>query len=61
MGDHSAGAVMEAMEYPESYGADIQIFFGFSITSANMVMTDGKSLENVGVTPDEMTTPLHRT
>jgi len=57
IGDHSAGAVMEAKSYSEAYGADIQIFFGFSITSADIKMADGKSLETVGVTPDELLIP----
>ena len=57
LGDHSGGAVMEAMTYPESYGADYQIFFGINVTVANIVMADGKSLEDVGVTPDELLLP----
>jgi C-terminal processing protease CtpA/Prc len=57
IGDRSAGAVMEARHYDESLGADVKIFYGFSITSADLVMTDGKSLENTGVTPDEIMLP----
>jgi hypothetical protein len=57
IGDRSAGAVMEARHYDESIGVDAKIFYGFSITSANLVMTDGKSLEDIGVTPDEMVLP----
>ncbi len=54
IGDRSEGAVMEALHYPESIGTDTRIFYGFSITSANLIMTDGKSLEGTGVTPDEI-------
>jgi C-terminal processing protease CtpA/Prc len=57
VGDHSAGAVMEAKYYPESLGTDYKLPFGFSITFANILMTDGKSLENVGVTPDQLLIP----
>jgi len=57
IGDQSAGAVMEARDFDEFLGTDSKIFYGFSITSANLVMTDGKSLENTGVTPDEQMLP----
>ncbi|HMH13281.1 MAG TPA: S41 family peptidase [Edaphobacter sp.] len=57
IGDRSAGAVMEALHYRESLGADTRIFYGFSVTIANLIMTDGKSLENTGVTPDEIVLP----
>lgn len=57
IGDRTAGAVMEAKFYSESEGADAQIFYGFSITEADLIMGDGKSLENVGVTPDELVLP----
>jgi carboxyl-terminal processing protease len=57
IGDRSAGAVMEARYYDESAGMDLKIFYGFSITSANLIMADGKSLENTGVIPDELMLP----
>jgi C-terminal processing protease CtpA/Prc len=57
IGDQSAGAVMEAREIPEWFGTDSKIYYGLSITSANLVMTDGKSLENTGVTPDDKLLP----
>jgi C-terminal processing protease CtpA/Prc len=57
LGDRSAGAVMEARHFNESLGADTKIFYGYSITSADLLMTDGKSLENIGVTPDELILP----
>jgi len=57
IGDKTAGAVMEARFYDESLGNDVQIFYGFEITDANVIMSDGKSLEKVGVTPDEVVLP----
>ncbi len=57
IGDRSAGAVMEARHYSESVGLDDKVFYGFSITSADLVMADGKSLEKVGVTPDTLMLP----
>ncbi len=52
IGDRSAGLVMEALHYPFHTNGDIQVFYGASITRADLIMDDGKSLENVGVTPD---------
>jgi C-terminal processing protease CtpA/Prc len=51
------GAVMEALDYPCSQGADVKFFYGFSVTEADMIMKDGKSLEHVGVTPDTIINP----
>lgn len=57
IGDRSAGAVMEAGDFGEETGTDYQVYYGLSITNANLLMTDGKSLENVGVAPDELLIP----
>lgn len=57
IGDRSAGAVMVARDFYESVGGDYLTFYGFSITSANILMSNGKSLENVGVTPDVILLP----
>jgi carboxyl-terminal processing protease len=51
LGDLSAGMVMEAQFY--SYDTGV----GAEITDADLIMTDGKSLEHVGVTPDEVVLP----
>lgn len=57
LGDRSAGAVMESLGYSFQIGLGTVIPYGFSITDADVIMTDGKSLEHVGVTPDEMRLP----
>ncbi len=57
VGDQSAGAVMESKAHGYQYGTTTLVFYGASITDADIVMSDGKSLENVGVTPDEILLP----
>jgi len=57
MGDKTEGAVMEAKHYEERAGTDTVVFYGASITEWDLLMTDGKSLEHVGVTPDELLLP----
>ncbi len=57
MGDRSSGSVMEAKRYSYKGGTDTVVFFGAQITAANIVMTDGKSLEHHGVVPDEIMLP----
>ena len=57
LGDLSAGAVMRSRFYNHALGADTLVSFGVGITDADVLMTDGKSLENLGVTPDELILP----
>src|SRR5947209_5895497 len=57
IGDRSSGKVMESRIYPREVGLEIVAFFGTNITNADLIMTDGKSLEHVGVTPDELLLP----
>jgi C-terminal processing protease CtpA/Prc len=57
IGDVSAGAVMRAKGYDHEIGLDTIMPYGVSITDADIIMTDGKSLEHVGVTPDEIKLP----
>lgn len=57
IGDRSAGAAMEAHYLRESVGTDERIFYGVSVTSARLVMSDGSSIEGNGVSPDELILP----
>lgn len=57
LGDHSSGSVMESLYYPWHQGVDTQFYYGASITEADLVMGDGKSLEHTGVIPDESILP----
>lgn len=57
IGDRTAGAVMQSRHYSHQLGTDSVIFYGVSITNADLIMSDGKSLEHEGVTPDEVLVP----
>jgi len=57
LGDRSSGRVMESLHYGCSQGADTKFFYGFSVTDADLIMADGKSLEHTGVVPDELLLP----
>jgi C-terminal processing protease CtpA/Prc len=57
LGDQSSGSVMESRRYEFHQGADVEIFYGASITDADLIMGDGKSLEHTGVIPDEVILP----
>ncbi len=57
IGDRSAGAVMQSRHHGHQIGIDVVVFYGVSITNADVIMTDGKSLESVGVTPDMVMLP----
>ena len=57
IGDQSKGAVMRSQGYHYEMGANSILFYGASITDADAIMSDGKSLEHNGVTPDELLLP----
>jgi C-terminal processing protease CtpA/Prc len=57
LGDHSSGSVMEATHYQYQLGTDTVVFYGASITDVDLIMTDGTSLEHVGVEPDKLLIP----
>lgn len=56
IGDRSSGFVMESRSAMHSLGLP-PIFYQDSVTIADLIMTDGKSLEHIGVTPDETILP----
>ena len=57
IGDRSAGAVMQSRQHAHQLGLDEVSFYAVSVTNADVVMSDGKSLEHVGVQPDELLLP----
>ena len=57
IGDRTPGSAMESKYYFYDVGGNTTISYYLSITDANLIMADGKSLEHVGVTPDEVMLP----
>lgn len=57
IGDRTAGAVMQSQIFDHQEGMGAVIFFGVSVSNADVIMSDGKSLEGAGVTPDELLLP----
>jgi len=57
VGDTSAGAVMESRSRSKTMGVNTQIFYGASISEADVIFEDGKSIERIGVRPDILALP----
>ena len=57
LGDHTSGKVMRSRLHVHQMGVETVVMYGTSVTDADVVMSDGKSLEQVGVTPDEISLP----
>lgn len=57
LGDQSAGAVMQSRGVSMRLitGENNEVPYGMNMTNADVIMTDGKSLEHVGVTPQVIT------
>jgi len=60
IGDRSAGAVMGSYHFGEIAGGVRSVLYGIAVTAMEMRMSDGVSLEHVGVQPDEMVLPSAR-
>lgn len=56
MGDRTAGMVMEG-EFHVHRLSETALFFATMVTRADLIMSDDRSLEHVGVTPDEVILP----
>jgi C-terminal processing protease CtpA/Prc len=60
IGDRTAGAVMQSLFHPamvtDASSSNV-VVFGVSVTNAEVIPSDGKVLERVGVTPDEVRLP----
>lgn len=57
LGDRSSGKVMRSRVYPHEMGVDTVIAYGANITDADIIMSDGVSLEGAGVTPNMVLLP----
>ncbi len=57
VGDVSSGAVMQALNETLYLGGSDEIAYGVSVTNADVIFSDRKSLEHVGVVPDETVIP----
>lgn len=57
IGDRTSGKVMRSRLYPHKIGLDTVVFYAVSVTDADLIMADGKTLEGTGVLPDELLLP----
>lgn len=57
IGDVSSGSVMQSVRPSGKTGGDKEVWYGLSVTNADVIMSDGKSIEHVGVIPDELVIP----
>ncbi len=57
IGDRTGGDVMGATHLRHEATGGYKFYYGASITIFDVIMTDGKSLERTGVTPDELIIP----
>ena len=57
IGDRTAGAVMTGQVFGHAIGTDGLVFFATMVTVGDVRMSDGSTLEKVGVVPDEVALP----
>lgn len=48
---------MTSLTFSDQVGLRVGFFYGVSITISDLIMSDGKSLEKIGVMPDEVRLP----
>ncbi len=53
IGDRTSGSVRQSVQHSLQLGQSRVVMFGVSVSNADLVMKDGKSLEHTGVVPDE--------
>lgn len=57
IGDRTSGKVMTGRFFSHQTGVGAVLYYGTNVTVSDLIMADGKSLENVGVIPDEVLLP----
>ena len=57
LGDRTGGKVMRSRLYGHQIGLETVVFYGVSVTDADLIMSDGQSLEGMGVSPDDTLLP----
>ena len=57
IGDQTGGMVMRGIAHYLELGTNSNIAYAVNVTDSNITMRDGKSLEDIGVTPDEIILP----
>lgn len=57
LGDRTSGKVMRSRFYKHEMGLDTVVVYGTSVTDADVVLSDGNSLEGAGVTPNLVLLP----
>lgn len=57
IGDQTGGKLMRGVQHYLELGINSGIAYSVTITDSNLTMRDGKSLEDIGVTPDEIVLP----
>jgi C-terminal processing protease CtpA/Prc len=57
LGDRTSGQVMASQHFEHELTSNVTYIYGDSVTVSDMIMSDGKSLERTGVTPDRTLLP----
>jgi C-terminal processing protease CtpA/Prc len=57
IGDQTGGKVMRGITHYLELGTNSNIAYAVNVTDSNIIMRDGKGIEDIGVTPDEIVLP----